>query len=163
MLYLRLKPYASRHVHNICHGLSVSCDYPTHTSTVYSRSCIPSVRSYTQYNLSSILQFFLHTRCSHTGTTYDNLLVLIQEDQKFAAGNTNSQLPSQTDLRVLHILSLSQGSNCASAASLLFPLSAVTLCHVLNFRYLPSLFSIPAPATATAAVRQKSQLSPSSS
>jgi hypothetical protein len=47
---------------------SVRCNYPTHTSAVYSRSCIPTVRSYTQYNLSSILQFFLHTRCSHTGT-----------------------------------------------------------------------------------------------
>jgi hypothetical protein len=163
LFVFKVKPYASRHVHSISHGLSVSCDYPTHTSAVYSRSCIPTVRSYTQYNLSSILQSFLHTRCSHTGTTYDNLLVLIQEDQKFAASNTNSQLTSQTNLRVLHILSLSQGSNCASAASLLFPLSAVTLCHVLNSRYLPSLFSIPAPATATAAVRQKSKLLPSSS
>jgi hypothetical protein len=47
---------------------SVRCDYPSHTSAVYSRSCISTARSYTQYNLSSILQSFLHTRCSHTGT-----------------------------------------------------------------------------------------------
>jgi hypothetical protein len=52
-----------------CHGLRLSClmgnrasplvrcDYPSHTSAVYSRSCISTARSYTQYNLSSILQF----------------------------------------------------------------------------------------------------------
>jgi hypothetical protein len=50
---------------------SVRCDYPSHTSAVYSRSCISTARSYTQYNLSSILQSFLHTRCSHTGTILD--------------------------------------------------------------------------------------------
>jgi hypothetical protein len=47
---------------------SVRCDYPSHTSAVYSHSCISTARSYTQYNLSSILQSFLHTRYSHTGT-----------------------------------------------------------------------------------------------
>jgi hypothetical protein len=64
----------------VCHGLRLSClmgnrasplvrcDYPSHTSAVYSHSCISTVRSYTQYNLSSILQFFPHTCCSHTGT-----------------------------------------------------------------------------------------------
>jgi hypothetical protein len=36
----------------------VRCDYPSHTSAVYSRSCISTARSYTQYNLSSILQSF---------------------------------------------------------------------------------------------------------
>jgi hypothetical protein len=66
----------------ICHGLrlsclmgnctspSVRCDYPSCTSAVYSHSCMSTVRSYTQYKLSSILQFFLHTRCFHTGTKY---------------------------------------------------------------------------------------------
>jgi hypothetical protein len=64
----------------VCHGLrhsclmgncappSVRCNYPSYTSVVYSHSCISTARSYTQYNLSSILQSFLHTRCSHTGT-----------------------------------------------------------------------------------------------
>jgi hypothetical protein len=67
---------------DICHGLSVSflmckraspsvrCDYQFCTSAVYSHSCISTVRSFTQYNLSSILQFFLHMRCSHTATIY---------------------------------------------------------------------------------------------
>jgi hypothetical protein len=66
----------------LCHGLrlsclmgnraspSVRCDYPSCTSAVYSHSCIPTVRSITQYNLSSILQFFLHTHCSHPGTSW---------------------------------------------------------------------------------------------
>jgi hypothetical protein len=59
---------------------------------------------------------------------------------------------------VLSILTLSQVQNCALAASLLFPPSAVTLCLVLNFTHPPSIFPIPAPATAIAAVRQKSKL-----
>jgi hypothetical protein len=28
------------------------CNYPSYTSAVYSHSCIPTVRSYTQYNLT---------------------------------------------------------------------------------------------------------------
>jgi hypothetical protein len=48
-----------------------------------------------------------------------------------------------------------------SAASLLLPPSAVTLCLVLNLTYLPSILSIPPPTTFTAAVGQNSRLSPS--
>jgi hypothetical protein len=70
----------------VCHGLRLSClmgnrasplvrcDYPSCTSAVYSHSCIPTVRSITQFNLSSILQFFLHTRCSHTGTGLEDAM-----------------------------------------------------------------------------------------
>jgi hypothetical protein len=31
---------------------SVRCNYPSSTSAVYSHSCIPTVRSFTQYNLT---------------------------------------------------------------------------------------------------------------
>jgi hypothetical protein len=54
----------------------VRCDYPSHTSAVYSHSCIPTVRSCTQYNRRSILQMFPNTRCSHTGTTAAELYPL---------------------------------------------------------------------------------------
>jgi hypothetical protein len=47
---------------------SVRRDCPSCTSAAYSHSCIPTVRSFTQYNLISILQFFLHMRCFHTAT-----------------------------------------------------------------------------------------------
>jgi hypothetical protein len=71
----------------MCHGLrlsclmgnrvspSVRCDYPSHTSAVYSRTCISTARSYTQYNLSSILQFlpayalFTHRNSYEPGCT----------------------------------------------------------------------------------------------
>jgi hypothetical protein len=53
-----------------CASPSVRCNYPSYASAVYSHSCISTVRSYTQYNLSSILQFFLYTRCFSTGTLY---------------------------------------------------------------------------------------------
>jgi hypothetical protein len=66
-----------------CHGLSLSCltcnraspsvrcDYSSYTSAVYSHSCISTVCSFTQYNRSSILQFFLHTRCFPHRDSYE--------------------------------------------------------------------------------------------
>jgi hypothetical protein len=45
------------------------------TSNVCSRSSIPTVRSYTQYNLSSILQIFLHVRCFLTTTVSGTCLL----------------------------------------------------------------------------------------
>jgi hypothetical protein len=54
-----------------CASPSVRCDYLSCTSTVYSHSCIPTIRSFTQYNLSSILPFFLHMRCFYTVTEID--------------------------------------------------------------------------------------------
>jgi hypothetical protein len=44
-----------------CSGASpvLRCDYPSCTKAVYSRSCIPTVCSFIQYNISTNLDFFL--------------------------------------------------------------------------------------------------------
>jgi hypothetical protein len=47
---------------------SVRCYYLSCTSVDYDHPPTYTVRSITQYSLSSILQFFLHTRCFHTAT-----------------------------------------------------------------------------------------------
>jgi hypothetical protein len=54
---------------------SVRYYYSFCTSAVYSHSCIPTVRGFTQYNLGSILQFSLHMRCVHTATISDRFLL----------------------------------------------------------------------------------------
>jgi hypothetical protein len=47
---------------------SVRCDYLSCTSAVYSHPCIHTVRSFTQYNLSSIRQYPARAHCSPTAT-----------------------------------------------------------------------------------------------
>jgi hypothetical protein len=47
---------------------SVRCEYLSCTSAVYSHPCIHTVRSFTQYNLSSIRQYHAKAHCSLTAT-----------------------------------------------------------------------------------------------
>jgi hypothetical protein len=99
-----------------CHGLrhsclmgncaspSVRCNYPSYTSVVCSHSCISTARSYTQYNLSSILQFFLHTRCSHTGTNAYLASCLTQSRRHPWQWSINTRLRPQPYARGLFIV-----------------------------------------------------------
>jgi hypothetical protein len=87
-----------------CTSPSVRCDYPSCTSAVYSHSCISTVRSYTQYKLSSILQFFLHTRCFHTGTKYLRTFSVAMSKLDTTTRLHCSQLPPEPNpVRNLHM------------------------------------------------------------
>jgi hypothetical protein len=62
-----------------CGGVSLTlrCSSLSCTSVVQSHTCISTACSFTQYNLSSMLQFFPHMRCFFTATLEQRIFALM--------------------------------------------------------------------------------------